>query len=54
MEQYLRQMSLPTRSEVLSLAERITRMEMTLDDIEAKMDEALDLLKAQGAPAKKK
>jgi hypothetical protein len=54
MEQYLRQMSLPTRSEVLSLAERITRMEMTLDDVEAKIDEALDLLKAQPAPTKKK
>lgn len=45
MEQALQQMSLPTRAEVTSLAERLTRVEMKLDDLDAKMDEMLDLLK---------
>ncbi len=45
MEQYLQQMSLPTRKEVLSLAERLTKIEMDLDDLDDKMDTALDLLK---------
>ena len=46
MEQYLGQMSLPTRNQVISLAERLTHVEMRLDDLDAKLDEALDLLKA--------
>lgn len=46
MEQSLQQMSLPTRKQVLSLAERVTNVEMRLDDIEAKLDEVLDLLKS--------
>jgi polyhydroxyalkanoate synthesis regulator phasin len=46
MEQYLQQMSLPSRKEVLSLAERLTRIEMHLDDLEAKLDETLDGLKS--------
>jgi polyhydroxyalkanoate synthesis regulator phasin len=45
MEQYLQQMSLPTRKEVINLAERVTNLEMALDDIDAKLDEVLDLLK---------
>lgn len=44
MAQTLQQMNLPSRQEVLSLAERMTQIEMRLDDLEAKMDEALDLL----------
>jgi len=47
MEQSLQQMSLPTRKQVVSLAERMTHMEMRLDDMEAKLDQALDLLKAK-------
>jgi BMFP domain-containing protein YqiC len=46
MEQYLQSMSLPTRGEVLSLAERLVKIEMRLDDLDAKLDEALDYLKA--------
>jgi hypothetical protein len=46
MEQSLQQMSLPTRNQVVSLAERMTNIEMRLDDVEAKLDEMLDLLKA--------
>ena len=45
MEQSLQQMSLPTRKEVLSVAERITNIEMRLDDMEAKLDNVLDLLR---------
>ena len=44
MEQYLQQMSLPTQSEVVSLAERLTTIEMRLDDMDEKLDEILDQL----------
>lgn len=44
MEQSLQQMSLPTRKDILSIAERMTSVEMRLDDMEAKLDEILDLL----------
>lgn len=47
MEQYLQQMSLPTHKEVVGIAERLTRLEMAVDDLNAKLDEALDLLKAK-------
>jgi hypothetical protein len=47
MEQYLQQMNLPTRSEIISLAERLTDLEMATDDIDAKLHEVLNLLKAQ-------
>ena len=46
MEQSMQQMSLPTRKQILSIAERMTSIEMRLDDMEAKVDEVLDLLKA--------
>jgi hypothetical protein len=42
MEQYL-----PTRKEVIGIAKRLTHLEMALDDLDAKMDEVLDLLKAK-------
>lgn len=45
MEQYLQQMGLPTQGEVVSLAERLTTIEMRLDDVDAKLDEVLDHLK---------
>jgi polyhydroxyalkanoate synthesis regulator phasin len=45
METSLQQMSLPTRKEVVSIAERMTNIEMRLDDMEAKLDEVLDLLR---------
>lgn len=44
-EQYLQQMSLPTQSQVVSLAERLTNVEMAIQDLDEKMDELLDLLK---------
>jgi len=42
----LQQMSLPSRKEVLNLAERLTHIEMRLDDMDAKLDEVLDHLQA--------
>ena len=45
MEQYLQQLSLPTQQEVVSLAERMTTIEIRLDDVEAKLDQILDHLK---------
>jgi polyhydroxyalkanoic acid synthase PhaR subunit len=49
MEQYLQQVSLPSRKEVLSLAERLTNLELALDDVDAKLDEILDQLKKDSA-----
>ncbi len=46
MEKYLQQMNMPTRNEVISLAERLTSLEMRVDDLDAKTDEILDRLKA--------
>jgi uncharacterized protein Yka (UPF0111/DUF47 family) len=45
MEQSLAQMSLPTRKDILAIAERLTGMEMRLDDMEAGLHEILNLLK---------
>jgi len=38
MSQALRQMNMPTRDDVISLAERMTQVEMRLDDMDAKLD----------------
>lgn len=51
-EHYLHQMNLPTRTEVISLAERLTNLEMRADDLDAKMDELLDHVKAIRAALK--
>lgn len=40
-EQYLEQMSLPSRKELTSVAKRITHLEMKLDDLDAKMDQVV-------------
>lgn len=47
MEQYMQQMNLPTRAEVVSMAERLARLEMAMDDLDAKLDQILDVLKTQ-------
>jgi len=39
MLQALQQLSLPSRNDFISLAERLTNVEMKLDDIDAKLDE---------------
>ena len=49
MTQALAQLNLPSRDEVAKIAERMTNIEMRLDDIEAKLDETLS--KNKGAPA---
>ena len=46
MEQTLKQMNVPSREQIVGLAERLTHVEMRVDDIEAKVDESLDLLRA--------
>ena len=39
MTQVLAQLNMPTRTDVTSLGERLTHIEMRLDDLEAKLDE---------------
>jgi hypothetical protein len=46
-EQYLQQMNLPTRKEIVGLADRLTRMEMAMDDLDAKLDKVLDHLEKE-------
>src|SRR5262245_4020592 len=40
MTQVLAQLNMPTRTDVIGLAERLTNIEMRLDDLEAKLDTA--------------
>lgn len=49
MLQAMQQLSLPSRQEVASLAERFTNLELRVDDLDAKLDRVLDLL-AQARP----
>lgn len=44
MLQWLQQMSLPSRQEVVALAERFTNVELRLDDIDAKLDSIVSLV----------
>ena len=46
-EQYLQQMSLPTRNDVINLSARLTNLELSMDDMDAKLDELLRLLKTK-------
>jgi polyhydroxyalkanoate synthesis regulator phasin len=41
MTQVLTQLNMPSRTDVTSLAERLTHIEMRLDDLEAKLDERM-------------
>jgi polyhydroxyalkanoate synthesis regulator phasin len=54
MTQVLTQLNMPTRSDVTSLAERLTGIEMRLDDIEAKLDEAQRAVRKPAAAPKPK
>lgn len=49
MLQAMQQLSLPSRQEVVSLAERFTNLELRVDDLDAKLDRVLELL-AQPPP----
>ena len=40
MTQVLTQLNMPTRSDVIGLGERLTNIEMRLDDLEAKLEES--------------
>lgn len=44
MTQVLRQVNMPTRAEVLSISERMTNIEMRLDDLDARFDEMQRML----------
>jgi polyhydroxyalkanoic acid synthase PhaR subunit len=46
----LEQMSMPSRADFVSLAERMTNVEMRLDDMDAKLDRILQQV-SQSAPA---
>jgi hypothetical protein len=50
MLQAMQQLSLPSRQEVASLAERLTHVEMRLDDMDAKLDHVVSLLGAARRP----
>lgn len=55
MLQALQQLSMPSRAEFVSLAERLTNVEMRLDDMDAKLDRIENLLTrpAAAGPAPK-
>ncbi|HEX8817295.1 MAG TPA: hypothetical protein VF753_17510 [Terriglobales bacterium] len=40
----LEQLAMPSRSDIVSLAERLTNIELRLDDLDAKIDKLLDSL----------
>jgi hypothetical protein len=47
----LEQLSLPSRQQITSLAERFTNLEMKLDDIDAKLDRIVELSRVSQYPA---
>jgi len=53
MTQAFTQLNMPTRSDVTSIAERLTNIEMRLDDLAAKLDEGQSAT-PKAAPAKPK
>ena len=53
MAQVLAGLNMPTRADVTGLAERLTHIEMRLDDLEAKLDEALRPARKPAGPKNK-
>jgi hypothetical protein len=49
MTQVLTRLNMPVRTDVISLAERLTNVEMRLDDLDAKLDDILRAIKALAA-----
>ena len=47
----LEQFSLPSRQQVIALAERFTNIEMRLDDLDVKLDRIAELLSRASTPA---
>ena len=52
MTKALGNLNMPSRAEVISLAERLTNIEMRLDDLEAKLDESLRAPRKNGAASR--
>lgn len=53
MTRVLTQLNMPTRTDVIGLAERLTNIELRLDDLDAKLDEVRRALaRQQAAPAR--
>lgn len=50
--QALQQLSMPSRADFISLAERLTNVEMKLDDLDAKLDEIAKSLKKSSSERK--
>ena len=50
-EAYLAQANMPSRAEVVSLASRLTTIELRLDDMQAQLDAILQAVRAIPAPA---
>jgi polyhydroxyalkanoic acid synthase PhaR subunit len=46
----LEQLAMPTRGDVISIAERMTNMEMRLDDLDAKLDQILRAAQSGAQP----
>lgn len=51
MLQALQQLSMPSRADFISLAERLTNVEMKLDDLDARLDEIQKTLKKPASAA---
>ncbi len=51
MQQALQQLSMPSRTDVIALAQRVTNIEMRLDDMDAKLDALLKQAAGPVAPA---
>ena len=43
----LEQLAMPSRADVLSIAERMTNIEIRLDDLDAKLDEMTELIRSR-------
>jgi hypothetical protein len=52
MPQALQQLSMPSRADFISLAERLTNVEMKLDDIDAKLDQIGNVFKKPASAAR--
>ncbi len=50
----LEQMSMPSRADIVSLAERMTNVEMRLDDMDAKLDSILQKMSRPGPTERSK
>jgi polyhydroxyalkanoic acid synthase PhaR subunit len=48
----LEQLAMPTRADVVSIAERMTNIEMRLDDLDAKLDAIRNLMASVGASSR--